>query len=573
MRLRLATAAMLLAATAMTPMEACAWTHGAAPLPLVPGNGAGWASATTPEGGTCNNTVGSNTNQCAVPAAVGNPGDYGYSADVIAAFAEVQKQTVDSTQDFFVVAWHAPSAAEYAAGVKSNIDHVSCSSSGSWVTVQTQSVMPGLSGPFGPLYGYKFTVDASKFSDGLQEIRCIAYPTTGKPVVLQGPMPGGLTIPETSLYVNTNSHLTLHSYRTSGYLTYVSPSGTDSGNCTSSASPCKTQGYAVDRTYVAGGNTDVGGAVVCMQAGTYPIGAPTASNTVRTSGAQWTTVQPTSDAPCDGVNSGTVILSGLDTNRFNARYQHYKDIQFGDGSVTSGTGGSPAAAPCSVSVPCSSTYTYARGGGALSALWLDGGKYIGRGQWQADDQPNWISSHLEGVWCTSMEIFSTYAGCRSGTLTKGLYIHDISSEAITNMHVNIGDRVETLASCCGNHPDVWQNTTSSTHTLTGLINYGLAATVSIDAQGPFLDQSTANTYNNVAFVDSAFDNSGTGRYIFLANYTTNNYLIMNSRLIGTSNLYEFSNGPMTNLTAVDSVCSHHIATGAYTLTKYGSATC
>jgi hypothetical protein len=133
----------------------------------------------------------------ATPAAVGNSGAAGYAENAIARADFVPYQTFTGTFTVAVAAFHIE-----------GIDRVEFSADGGpWYAVSTATTGHGL-GHSLPLYWT--TIDASRFSDGLHEIRARVYPVSGVPRVLSG------------LYFNANSGGTL----TNSAVRYVSPRAT-----------------------------------------------------------------------------------------------------------------------------------------------------------------------------------------------------------------------------------------------------------------------------------------------------------------------------------------------------------
>ena len=224
-----------------------------------------------------------------------------------------------------MLAYHNVTAAEAALGGVSSIAKVSCSENDgpfSDVTTPTLITPSAVNGVVSTRYEWLFNFDPAQTSDGLQEIRCIIYPNTGWPLVLQGNAPprirltasassgtmtttGGVvhvgdsigcqtgcdlntfvtaslgsnkytlnnsitfgsqsvaTNVVSSLYLNSNANGTLPAYSM-----YVSTAGNDTTGNGTSGNPYATIYKALNQTRIA--HTDSGGLVIYMMCPSPP---------------------------------------------------------------------------------------------------------------------------------------------------------------------------------------------------------------------------------------------------------------------------------------------------------------
>jgi hypothetical protein len=126
------------------------------------------------------------TGLIAQPAAVGNSGDYGFTHKVIAVWDAPQYQTITGQYTIYIDAFHDVTSAEATAGLASSIDHGSCSlDNGPFFDVFNFTINPadGRS-------ELAWLLDATLVTDAFREVRCIIYPKTGVPTVLQGTFRG-----------------------------------------------------------------------------------------------------------------------------------------------------------------------------------------------------------------------------------------------------------------------------------------------------------------------------------------------------------------------------------------------
>lgn len=323
----------------------------------------------------------------ATPAAIGNSADFGYSAPVVSAFDAVPFQTYAATAYVTVLADHHPTDADVAGGLQDNVAKVSCAvDGGAFLDVTTRTANP-ITGTV----GFIFPIIPSNFPhDGLHEMRCVSYPTTGIPDVLQGPE-GTVT---SSFFFNTNANGTLPA-RT----LYVANSGSDSTGDGSIGNPYATASKALAVAPALMGG-DIGGLTVCLkEAGNYTLAASGNFN----SASQWVTVKA-----C-GVDPSLVVINSVPgATAPRLKRAHYTNLTLTTGlSVTTA---------------------------AQAKLWLDTVTMSGPGKIFATSTPH---SGFAAVWGTDSDVGNFSIGLEGANviLNRHLTVHDIGADGFTNVKV------------------------------------------------------------------------------------------------------------------------------------------
>jgi hypothetical protein len=341
----------------------------------------------------------------AQPANQGSSGDYGYNDNAIGVWDAVPFQTYSSDFSLCVAAYHAPTAAQYASGTINNIAKVSFAINGGSFVDVTSMTFNAASG----VMEYCALVRPSDFAAAGQfEARAIIYPTTGVPLVLQGTaLPGALTTsPSITSYVaNANFQGTLPALQT-----YVATTGTDSGNCQSAASPCLTISYAKEQINTAQAS-DIGGGVINLSAGTYPLGAAV-ENFTRNAATQWITVQAKS-----GVSPSAVTLNTTGGGAsLRVKKLHLRNL--------------------TVSIPAGLTTP----SGDSAALWLDGVTIAGtnKGLYQIYGLTSWQNG---GIYVTGSTANNVQNGFILANLVSGSTITNVSGDAFSRTLAVIGSQV------------------------------------------------------------------------------------------------------------------------------------
>ncbi len=223
------------------------------------------------------------------PGPVGDPLAATYTAKAIARWNVVPYQTFYSEMNVGVVAFHI-----------SGIDRVEISvNGGAWNSIQDMSLNPD-SGTI----EYWAKLKGSDFSDGVAEIRAIAYPNSGLPRLLE------------PLYLNANLNETL-----TNKVRYVSATnGNDETGDGSIIYPYASVIKALRVIQDANSNGRADGGSVYLLAGDYTLGGYSASLDVYTAD-RWVTIRP---AP--GVSRAAVIINNVDESGLRTKLIKLEDV-------------------------------------------------------------------------------------------------------------------------------------------------------------------------------------------------------------------------------------------------------
>lgn len=528
----------------------------------------------------------------AQPAQVGNPGAYGYGDNTIATFDDIPYQTFTTDHVFYVLAYHNVTATEFGLGTLNSIAKVSCAlDGGSFVDVTTPTTNPA-----DGRTGYAFKFAASQYTDGQHEVRCIAYPNNGWPVVLQGNLPpynwatasatsgtmttgsalsvndsidcmsgcgngtyvtaslggGNYTLSNSATFssqtvkVRARSSLFLNSNKNSTLPTYTlyvnSVTGNDSTGTGTSGNPYATVYAAIDATANAHGG-DVGGLTVNLQCPNapsvtnYPYGNSPVNNGEATA-LQWMTVQPAA-----GCTQANVAFNSLPTSGgIRTQNIHLKNLTI--------TG-----------IQLSTTITI--NGSLPPIIWYDNVVQTGAGR-LAGGNP---VTNFAAEWYTDSDLSAMTAG-PPAILARNVTIHDIGSDAFSSscslVNVVVHDIIDDNGA--GFHPDVFQINGSFP---VNCVKDGLTATTGINAQGWFWD----GVQKDNVYANGNIDNTGRGEgYATIqSGQITTNVLMFNGSLT------DFVLGWRVGFTATDVQLNSMLCPsggfGAYTGVTYNGGTC
>jgi hypothetical protein len=379
------------------------------------------------------------------PAAVGSSAERVYPLMTIGGLDEVQYQTLADVTEFCGMWWHQPTAAQNSAGMESNIDHIDfIIDNGLPTSVSSRNFVTARG-----VSEYCAKVNPRDYSDGLHELRVLAYPITGVPLVLQGDVetPDTLDRKAYSLYFRTNFNGTLPAPLTE----WVSPSGLDTNPCTQ-AQPCLTLLRARTKlksdAAAAGRGTEVGDSNIYMQPGTYCWPSAANDGGLRTFRA-WLHVGKAPGAVGDVIiNNCTPSGGPLIEN------VHLHDVRVeGDTNANGLKSGLTTI------------------NGRPVKIWLDKSVFAGGGIIY-DDQPVRRSPNYPGgIWMTDVEIYNYGNGVRDANLQRRVYVHDIASDAFTGSYALVNVRTDHInhptSGCpggsgytCAAHGDVYQLVTT-----------------------------------------------------------------------------------------------------------------
>lgn len=435
------------------------------------------------------------------PAALGQPTDPGYDAQSIARWDVIPYQTFDAPLNIGVVAFHMNS-----------IDRVEFSvNGGPWAAVSEMTLNPQSN-----VQEYWATLDPSKVpTDGLLEVRAIAYPKVGLPRVLQGPLTesyidaGGISRTrlrdDSSLILFSNAKHTLHSDTR-----YVSPSGSDTLGNGSQAQPLATIEEALRRVRYADqtGNDKVAGATIYLEKGNYTFYFP--GYQVQTSDAAEHNKQYITIAAAPGVSRDNVVIGQGYRGAYSANL-HLKGLKVD-------------LSDCSGLEDC---HPLAGKGGVL---WLDNVWVEGQGM---------AVGHLTtGGWATVYWSDCTVNNTQvavGGALARHVLVTNAGEDAFKFTDVIIDSTVRNITDARPEsyHPDVWQYF-GGQEVMGNLVIYGL------DAQQVLAQGLGAPACDDCAFVNMYINTTQVDPESVLQNLQLagphDHTLIKNTCLIGPNNL-------------------------------------
>jgi len=383
----------------------------------------------------------------AQPSPVGNSSMPGYTAKCIARWDVVPYQTVSTTLNIGVVAFHI-----------NGIDRVEfAADAGPWVSVTAERINPqtGVS-------EYWVSLNPAQFNDGPVEVRARIYPrTAGIPRVLQGEIdPLSTTLGEHSLYLSTNADNSLQSPER-----YVSPTGNDITGTGTSNQPFRTIGRAALDLQLDYGDAE--GASILLKPGSYTFGP--VDNPPPITNDRWLTVKP---AP--GADRAQV-------------------------KITDDGGGVRTRLLCLQNVTIDQTPIN-------NSVSLDGLLWTDRCDIDSGSRTSGVIILNDSIWRGGLFITDSiirramYAAVDT-TFVRNTEVYDIGADAFKNPRFIVNCTVRDIDNTgIQAHPDVLQFYGSD---FDNVIVYGLRAVEDIDAQGFF---SRRNQNDDGWFTDSAFVN-------------------------------------------------------------------
>ena len=312
----------------------------------------------------------------------------GSDAKAIARWDVVPFQTITNKLNVGVLAYHINDI----KSVDFSLD------SGPWISVTETSINPDTN-----VDEYFVTFDAKGLSDGLHEIRAIAYPNVGIPRVLSGDFASH----SGSLFLNSNSKGTLREV-----FMWVAPEGNDGNPCTE-ALPCASPFRVAQRGADLNNNAD-GVTVYMKKSADGTPGRYAWPRTYWPAPYTYTRFLTISSAP--GLDRSEVIFDrGVAPNSDGAYDQaggfgtskvHMKDLTFertAANTDNSGNRGNPY-------------------GGAW--LWLQNVHFDGKGSGLGRPHSGW-----DGIWATDGSSVDSYEWAFYGALLlRGVRITKISSQ-------------------------------------------------------------------------------------------------------------------------------------------------
>jgi hypothetical protein len=376
---------------------------------------------------------------------VGDPSAPGADAKAIARWNVVPYQTITGEFQVGVVAFHI-----------NGIEKVSFSADGGdWIDVTEMTLNERTE-----TYEYWVTLNAADFDDGPVELRAIAYPNTGVPRLLAGPIDGSNT------YRNGNHAMFLYAdadQSSPAPFVYCAPWGSDTTGDGTFDNPFHQPAFAASRM-----SRDQGGAsggVVYLMAGDYSFGPKV--HPVPAVSDRWLTFRP---AP--GVAKEDVRITA------------------------SGTGGTGAKLIKLEGLSLLGSFSFRQS--SSDFIWIDNCDIDQVQLTTAADLVN--PAHWGGIYATDLFIENTTHSVRDATFIRNVTVDRVSrspfgaSPMVINSTVTRYDRADS-----SNHGDVW-HWLSRTDT-ENVIAYGVNVT-GFGTQGIFAEVfGDPHPLDNVALVN------------------------------------------------------------------------
>jgi len=407
---------------------------------------------------------------------------------------------------------HRPTAAEFASGMVSNVTKVEASvEDGLWF--ELPRVLDEQSG----LECYTAKLRLSDFTaiGTLHEVRVRAHVSNGHNRVWQGDIDGPF-----AGYFFTPNDGTLFAARR-----YLSQStGSDSNDGLSPATAKLTMKAAKDSIWTASGNTTVGGGLIDIIDGTYPLGDGT-ENFGRSSGDRWLTIRRHPDsAPEDVLITGTPFSdAGLRVTKIRL-----KGLRLG-GIATFAT-----TEPLNARILCEDCDA------------------DGPGQQFGGDIPGAL---LGVTWKAAYWVGGTYknypSGLKSFNMVAYAQLESIGEDAFSNSLNVYGCSVKDInrGSHAGGpnawHPDVAALPTAPTQ---NVMWYGITALENIYAEGLFGNNNSTATVDDLLIEDVQYARAGEAWIALSIARTSNNVTIINSDFGPGPIIFDDGKPPETTVT-------------------------
>ncbi|MCB9030320.1 MAG: DUF4215 domain-containing protein [Deltaproteobacteria bacterium] len=412
------------------------------------------------------------------PDPVGNPSDAGYSADVIAHWNVAPYQTFTDQFNVGVVAFHI-----------NGINRVEFSVNGGTFTPITEAA-------FNPRTGtveYWAKIRATDFSDGVIEVRAIAYPSdAGQPRLLD------------SLYLNTNSNQTLPTLDR-----YVSLGGSDTTGDGSTSAPFRTIMKAARSIQEASGTNNADGGFIYLTAGNHTLGSFNSALETTTAN-RWLTIRPAA-----GLTKDDVRINASGTEGIKTKLVRFQDLEIKTSLQTDAA--------------------------LEDYFWAEDSSFIGNGRTQNVD---FIPSSWTRYFVTDSTISDNKNGL-AGRLQRNITVSTIGAEAFSGAELVVNSSVTGIdASQTSFNPYVI-NFDVSGGTIENRIYYGVSA-VSVDAQCIYVNGGSGNL-NSIAFVNFLCDESSTEIIFSEWASVTSNHLLFWHMTSDQDFLWRISKNALSNV--------------------------
>jgi hypothetical protein len=407
----------------------------------------------------------------------------GSSFITIAQWDMVPRQALTAVDNqICVVAYSAPKdGTRYAAKPNDMAKVRFIANNGSPVDVSSSTT----SGRAAPLEEFCTNVDLSGVSAGdAVEVRAIAYPTNGVPVVLQGG--------DANQYGNYYSQDGFYSFffqaKPSITRYYVATTGNNSNSCTSSGAACQTVAGALAKV---GSSNDHSSVEICLAAGSYSLSSGDSVN--RPAATGYLTI-----TPCPTVAKSDVIIDSWGNGTRTAR-THVKGLLISNGAQR---------------------IFAISSGNSTHSIWLDDVDWVNAVSCRGSGGTNGgctyavtaVSAYQGGIYLTDVYLENFHAATYGLTFGRNVDIDHINADSYQQSRTVLNGTVSNVINCCSVHSDINQQSTSEMY---NHILAGITATSNIDGAGVFNDgtPNPAGDFHRAAFVDLTINNGvNPGRY-------------------------------------------------------------
>lgn len=433
----------------------------------------------------------------------GAPGDYGYDDKPAANWDAVMYDEVTDEYIIGVSAWKPPTYANYALGRVGEAKSVAFAvNGGDWVEA-TQTMTSPQTG-LGDLFCAR--IRAADFeASGQIEVRAIVTPWVGKPRVLQGfPTISGASKFNAAeqwslvLYVNKSGPRPVR---------YLSPTGSDSADGLTAATPMLTTETAIASIKSELGGSDIGGCRLRLLAGTYDdfgIYDPDWSGeawTRHTTADTWFTVEAAPGVDADDIHVTTTAKGA------GARLTKFRGVTLHEAI---GTGGSV--------------------NNATSAVWLCACDVDGAQPGNIKTPSPFPRAGNGGVWWTETTMHDYEYGMAStaSIMCRNVALDKCWGELYTQVRVILNAYMQNIQRIPPAHPDVFQYTNLTTP---NIVMYKLVCGPGVAIQGFFSD--IGGVLRDFAAVDCDFVRAeGSVGNIFKPGGTIQNALFLRLKVEG-----------------------------------------
>ena len=432
------------------------------------------------------------------PAAVGAPGNAGYTAQAIARWSTVPFQTVTGPLNVGVVAFHI-----------NGIDRVEFSlDGGPWTSVE----MPRVNFQ-NNVVEYFATIDPTSVADGAVEVRARVWPTgAGQPRLLAGPMTkDSVALGEHSMPLNANAGGTLTSVER-----YVAGAGSDASGDGTAQRPFRTITRAFESIEEAHGSSN--GARIRLLPGTYTWGLY--SNIRPNTDERWATIEA-----AEGVDPADVVFNEVGGGGFKTRLINVRNV--------------------TIHHPVQFVSS-----GDEKYVWADGVRAVG--DTVVTDVQFFNGNRWTGMYVENSSVSTTRHGVQYATMVRNTSVRNISNDAYSMSRLVLNCEVDRIDNAgTSYHPDVYQFIGVGAE-YENFIVFGLRG-YNIKAQGIFANGVAR--VDDIAFVNVLLERDHTlpqgGKACQWIDLSTNHMLMRGVSLVNYA--FSFRTTDVENLSVIGSV--------------------